>query len=406
MTEGLAFGSPRTAALAAFLFGLISRLVDPAVEPALMGAIAAVIGSAWAQMARVESTLAWQGRVWRMTQAAAISLVACTVGLVAATTACGSDCRSGARKQHKLGMAHAPLVESIRNRSEAALDPGLPPDVAALLKGMTLGDDSSLSEQAKRDFRRASLTHIVAASGQNVSLLVLFTSTALGMLGVGLRPRLLISGIAVLGYVPLAGGEAPIRRACVMGLCALVGSTRGGGRAAVHSLLLAAAVTLLLDPHSINSLGWQLSFAAVAGMMLLTEPIKERAQAVGLPPLVSEAIGATTAATLFTAPLIAATVGQLSLTSIPANLLVGGAVAPVMMLGIIASLVGQVSGFLAAPFAGAAALPVAYILEVARLFSRPDWAAVAWRPGSVALFCIGAALVGVSILVRARRVAA
>jgi competence protein ComEC len=270
---------------------------------------------------------------------------------------------------------------------------------------MTLGDASALSKSAKNDFRRSSLTHIVAASGQNVSLLVVFVGLLCGLVGLDRRQRLVISGAAIVAYIPLAGGEAPIRRAAVMGLCALVSGAGAQRRAVLHSLLLAAAVTVLVDPNSLHSLSWQLSFAAVVGMMLLGEPITERLTAIGLNRLIAEALGATVAATIFTAPLIASAVGRYSLTAIPANILVAGVVGPVMFLGFAAALVGQLSVQLATPLVAAAALPVAYILEVAKLFARPSWAVRQWRPDLLSLVLSTAVPTLLILSMRPRRAA-
>ena len=373
----------RTGALAFFVAGLMIKAagqLGPAVVAA--GCVGAVVSWLLAvSIVRGEHPVDGKAALALVIGAVAFALLGFQLGRVG----CQNGCGSFAHRPNTNGLAANATVRKIRERSERALSQSLPGDAGPLLSGMTLGDASALSRSAKNDFRRSSLTHIVAASGQNVSLLIVFVGLLCGVVGLNRRQRLAVSGAAIIAYIPLAGGEAPIRRAAVMGLCALLSGAGARRRAVVHSLLLAAAVTVLLDPNSLQSLSWQLSFAAVVGMMLLGEPISDRLIALGLNGLVAEALGATVAATIFTAPLIAAAVGRYSLTAIPANILVAGVVGPVMFLGFAAALVGQLSLHLATPLVAAAALPVAYILEVAKLFASPTWAVRQWRPDLVSV---------------------
>jgi competence protein ComEC len=106
-------------------------------------------------------------------------------------------------------------------------------------------------------------------------------------------------------YVPLAGGEAPIRRAAVMALVLLVGELRGNRTDAWHALGLAGVVTLLADRSSAASLGWQLSFAAVAGMLALGRRLTSIFCARGVPQPLAEALAMTISATAATTPLLA-----------------------------------------------------------------------------------------------------
>ncbi|HEX5145668.1 MAG TPA: ComEC/Rec2 family competence protein, partial [Conexibacter sp.] len=66
----------------------------------------------------------------------------------------------------------AGIVDGVRVRAERALDAGLPVPQAALLRGMTLGQDDALDARTREEFRVSSLSHVLAASGQNVALLL------------------------------------------------------------------------------------------------------------------------------------------------------------------------------------------------------------------------------------------
>jgi competence protein ComEC len=211
------------------------------------------------------------------------------------------------------------------------------------------------------DFRAASLTHLVAASGQNVALLAAL-AVALGTaLGLGLRGRLALAlGLVVL-YVPLAGAGPSIQRAGIMGGAALVAALAGRPSSRAYALLLAAALTLVANPRAASDPGWQLSFAAVVGIALAAGRIAAALRRRRVPPAVAEATAMTVAATVATAPLIALHFGRVSLVGLPANVLAAPAVAPAMWLGALAAALGQLSTALAAPFATLASLPTAYL---------------------------------------------
>ena len=118
-------------------------------------------------------------------------------------------------------------------RAQAALRTGVPPPEAALLRGMALGDDAALPERTRDEFRASGLSHLVAASGQNVMLLAALVLAVAAVLGLGLRSRLALVLAAIALYVPLAGGGPSIQRAGVMGAAAVVGAARGPARGAL-----------------------------------------------------------------------------------------------------------------------------------------------------------------------------
>lgn len=393
----------RTFLLVSFVGGLVDKALH---QPLPDGSLALVSGMAAASGLAVHG---WRRTgCWPSRPTVALVFACCALACLCGSNLGGVGCQDGCSWHRSGAGTHtgrpAGLVSRVRERSREALDPGLPNDVGALLAGMTLGDASGLSRQAKSDFRRSSLTHIVAASGQNVALLLTFSGLLLGWAGIPRRLRLVVGVLLIAAYVPLAGAQAPIRRAAIMGICSIACTGKRGARSVVHALLVAAAVTILADPDSVHSLGWQLSFAAFGGITLLSGPIAERLKLQGMHPAVADALAVTVAATTCTSPLIASAVGRLSVTAIPANLLVAGVIGPVMVLGFSAAFLGQFSHLLGAPFAVAAALPVAFILEVAHLFASPRWAVVAWRPTAGAALAWTVVIAGLLMGLRPRRV--
>ena len=239
-------------------------------------------------------------------------------------------------------------LDAIRSRAEAGLGEGMPEREAALARGFVLGQDDRIDPVTIEDFRRSGLAHLLAVSGQNVVLLALLAIPLLAALGIPLRARLLWTCALIAAYVPLAGGGPSIQRAGVMGAAGLIATLAGRPASRAYALLLAVAVTLALNPRASGDAGWQLSFAAVAGIFLLGAPIRARLADLlgsgGWRGALCDGAAVTIAATIATAPLMANHFGTVSVASLTANLLVLPAVAPAMWLGMLTAAAAQVPG--------------------------------------------------------------
>ncbi len=289
----------------------------------------------------------------------------------------------------------------IRGRAEAALGRGMPAREAELARGFVLGEDDRIDAATVEDFRRAGLSHLLAVSGQNVALLALLVMPFLAALGMPLQTRLVWVIAATAVYVPLVGGGPSIVRAGVMGVLTLLAALAGRRTSRLYALAIAAIVTLAIDPGVGADVGWQLSFAAVLGILALARPLRAaivgRLGSGGLRGALAEGAALTVAASLATAPLIAFHFGALSTVTLLANLLALPAVAPAMWLGMFVSLGAQVPGFPAAIPNALAAPLLAYIALVARWCGRPHWAYLEVEIGIAGLAASYVALAGAAI---------
>lgn len=271
-------------------------------------------------------------------------------------------------------------LDGVRRRAEGALERGTPPAPATLLRGFVLGQDDRIDPRTVEAFRRSGLAHLLAVSGTNVMLLSLLAAALLGALGVPLRARLLWILALIAVYVPVAGAGPSIQRAGVMGAAGVIGVLASRPQSRWYALLLAAAATLALNPLACGEVGWQLSFAAVAGILVWAGGIGEllqRPEPTRRSPVrraVAQGAGLTIAATLATAPLLAHHFDAFSITSLPANLLALPAIAPVMWLGMTAGAAGQAPGLPVEPITALGGWFAAYIGQVAEWMAAPGWA--------------------------------
>lgn len=308
----------------------------------------------------------------------------------------------------------AGLTDRVRDRAEAALGAHMPEGEAALARGFVLGQDDRIDAATVAEFKRSGLAHLLAVSGQNVVLLGLLAIPLLALLKLSLRTRLVCILILIAVYVPVTGAGASIQRAGVMGAAGILAGLAGRRSSRWYALLLAAFATLALNPRASADVGWQLSFAAVAGILLWTHAIRDallgahaaRPREAGpARRALAEGAALTIAATLATAPLMAHHFETLSLAALPANLLALPAVAPVMWLGMLAAIAGQVPAIPVEPLNAVNALLIGYIAWVAHAFGSAGWAQAGLRLslGGVALAYAGLLLGGLAASAWARR---
>ena len=144
----------------------------------------------------------------------------------------------------------------------------MPEREAALARGFVLGEDDRIDGRTRDDFQRSNLTHLLAVSGENVILLGVLAWPLLALVGLPLRARLIGTLCLIAIYVPVTGAGPSIQRAGVMGAAGLIAALADRPRSRWYAVLLAAAATLAVDPRADGDVGWQLSFAAVIGIML------------------------------------------------------------------------------------------------------------------------------------------
>jgi competence protein ComEC len=297
-------------------------------------------------------------------------------------------------------------VDGIRDRAEAALERGMPEREAALARGFVLGEDDRIDRRTRDDFQRSNLTHLLAVSGENVILLCVLAWPLLAVIGLTLRARLVGALCLIAIYVPVTGAGPSIQRAGVMGAAGLIAALADRPRSRWYAVLLAAAVTLAVNPRADGDVGWQLSFAAVIGILLwsrrLVALISGEAERGSARRGLAEAVAVTVAATVATAPLMAAAFDQFSPAALPANVLAAPAVAPAMWLGMLTGILGQLPAIPVEPLNWLDSLCLAYTAQIAHWLAAPDWALLAVHLGSIwsVVGTYAALLLGMEILLR------
>lgn len=232
-----------------------------------------------------------------------------------------------------LGSASAVqrAAHEVRRRFAAAVRDTLPADQAALLPALVLGDTSAVPTPTGRDFRAAGMTHLMAVSGANVTIVcaaVLFSARLIGP-----RAAVLLAALALVAFVVVVQPTASVLRAAVMGAIALAGMLTSRRRQAIPALAATVLVLLAVAPQLSVDVGFALSVLATAALVVLAPAWSRRLADRGWPKPLADAVAVAWAAQLVTAPLVAAISGRFSVVAAAANLLVAAVIAPITVLG-------------------------------------------------------------------------
>ena len=223
----------------------------------------------------------------------------------------------------------------------------LPATSAALLGGLLLGEKTGLPPEASEAFRRAGVYHILAVSGFNVALLASSVFFVLSTLGVPRRVTAVVAGAALVGFALVVGGQASVLRATVMGLLLLGALLLDRESQLMNALALAVLLLLAWRPGDLGEPGFQLSFAATAGIIHLAPPLTSWLIGKRWPGWLAAPMAVSLGAQAAVTPVMLVHFNQLSLIGIVANLVVVPMAAVGTTLGMLALLTAAVSAWAA-----------------------------------------------------------
>ncbi|WP_307544781.1 ComEC/Rec2 family competence protein [Streptomyces sp. V3I8] len=285
---------------------------------------------------------------------------------------------------------------------------GLEPDARALLPGLVVGDTSRLTPELDGAFRATDLTHILAVSGANFTIVLALLIGPAGRaqqierrglaprLGLPLRATALCGGALTIGFVIVCRPDPSVLRAAACGSIALVAVATGRRRTLIPALATAVLVLVLYDPWLARSYGFLLSVLATGALLTLAPRWSAALRARGVSPRAAEALAAAGAAQAVCAPVVAVLSARVSLVAVPCNLLVEFAVAPATVLGFATLVTASWAMPVAKVLARCASWPAGWIADIARAGAALPGSGVDWPgswTGALSLACVIAVLV-------------
>lgn len=229
---------------------------------------------------------------------------------------------------------------AVKNEAKNLFQSTLPPVSSSLLLGMVLGGKQGMPEDFLEKLRTTGVLHVIAASGMNVSFVAMMLVAGLGKF-MKRQVALFTAVFGIAFYVTVAGFEPSIVRAAIMSSLAIVATLLGRQSAGVVTLFLTGYIMLLVSPVLWEDVGFQLSFLATLGILVVKPLLDGGLDGLGsLGRLGGEDVSTTTAAQVATLPVMLGVFGSYGLLSILVNALVLWTVPVLMILGTLAIILG------------------------------------------------------------------
>jgi ComEC/Rec2-related protein len=227
------------------------------------------------------------------------------------------------------------IFTKIRKRLISFYEDSLSSPHASLVAGITIGAKSTLPRNFSDKLRKTGTSHIVVASGMNISMVAEFI-LSICLLFISRRKALLITIIFIWIYTLVAGFEAPIIRAAIMGTIAF--STQIFGRIGntLRYTILTGLIMLIIVPSWLTDVGFLLSFSTTTSLTLFQTKINKLLNFI--PPIIKDDLSTSIAAQIGSMPIILYFFGNFNLLSPLINVLVLWIVAPVMIVGALGGL--------------------------------------------------------------------
>ncbi len=239
--------------------------------------------------------------------------------------------------------------------------------------GYLLGQKSALPNDLEEALRIAGLTHVVVASGYNLTILVRLARRLFARIS---KYMAATASFGLMGaFIAVTGASPSMTRAGIVTGLSLLAWYYGRRFHPLTILTLAAAITVLINPaYAWGDLGWGLSFAAFAGVMILAPLLQRYFFGEKDPGTVRQILGETVSAQVMTAPLILLSFGVISNVAVIANLLILPLVPLAMLLTFFAGVAAYISPFVAHIVGLPAQLLLDYMIGVARYTADIPWA--------------------------------
>lgn len=288
------------------------------------------------------------------------------------------------------------VARRVRDWFADAVRMAIPDPQASLGIGYLVGQKRALPPDLSEALMIVGLTHVVVASGYNLTILVRLARRL--FVKVSKYLALLSASTMVLAFMAVTGASPSMSRAGLVAGLSLAAWYYGRSFHPLVLLPFAAAITVLIDPgFAWGDLGWQLSFAAFAGVMILAPLLQRYFYGDKKPGIVRQILGETISAHIVTLPILIYAFGVYSNVAIIANLLVLPLVPLAMLLTFIAGIGALVAPSIASVIGAPASWLLEYMVAVAKYLAGLPWAQGGLQIGPFVTAALYVMIIGVCI---------
>ena len=213
----------------------------------------------------------------------------------------------------------------------------LPEKQANLLTGILIGDKTNLNKDVQEDFKNSNLAHMLAISGAHVSYIILGLTFVLNKIGKKISKILTI--IFLIFFTILTGMTPSVQRAVIMSIYILIGNLLHKKPNILTSISLSMLILLIENPYNLFDVGFQLSYAGTAGIILLNKKIKIKKSKIKIIQKIKEMIVVTLSANIMIIPIMMLHYNTISFTFLISNILASPILGIIIILGFIIVLI-------------------------------------------------------------------
>ena len=259
---------------------------------------------------------------------------------------------------------------------------------SSLLSGILLGSKSSIDKNTTEIFRKSGLSHIVALSGYNITIVAEAIMKIFSFL-----PRSFGFSGGILGiiiFVIMTGASSTAVRASVMALIVILASVTHRNYQAGRALVIAGVLMVIINPKIlVFDMSFQLSFLATVAIIYVSPILKNKFSFITEKFGLRETVSSTISAQILVLPLILNKMGVLSLVALPTNVLVLGIIPATMFFGFITGVFGFIWLPIFAPFAWISWLLLTYIIKVSTIFANLPFSSINinWFSNIIMIIC-------------------
>ena len=233
------------------------------------------------------------------------------------------------------------VLAKVRHDIARFYNRNLPQTSSSLLMGIVFGIKENMPKDFSDLLKTTGVTHVVAASGMNITIIAGFFSLSFGRV-FRRRTALILTLCAIAFYAILSGLSPSIVRASIMGSIVFSSQILGRQNTSLIALFLTGFAMLFISPKLVLDIGFQLSVMSTLGILLINPLLIAKFGKKILPKVAYENLFTTISAQVITLPILLASFGSYSLLSIIVNLLVLWTVPSLMVLGALAALLAFV----------------------------------------------------------------
>jgi len=292
----------------------------------------------------------------------------------------------------------------VKNKFQQAIVESVPVPESGLLEGLLLGGSGQLSKALNDNFSRTGMTHIVAVSGYNITIIAEYLMLLVLFLGFWRQQAFWISLLGIFLFILMIGFPSSAVRAGVMGSLLLWAMKNGRLANSQNAVVFSAAVMLVINPMLLRwDVGFQLSFLATLGIIYLYPFWEARLVKKNKVFGIAEILGLTLSAQVFVLPVILMNFGRLSMISLLANVLILPIIPITMLLGFLAVILKLIFPPLAAAFSWLVFLPLKYEIMTINFLAGLKWSSIEIKNFSWYLAVFWYILLGRAIFVLKRK---